>query len=93
MAPVVFGSPKASVILKEDRPLRAQAAREARIKKAKRKRKLLSFKVWIEPRATERFVVVEAFSGEEAWDIAERDHVNHDEIVSYVLEVKEWPES
>lgn len=28
----------------------------------------------------------EAFSGEEAWDIAERDHLNYDELITGVEE-------
>lgn len=86
MARVIFGSPEAATILKKDRPLRAAAAREAAIEKARREGKKGNFTVYIEPRAIERSVVVEAYSGEEAWDIAEEKHLNYDEIITGVEE-------
>lgn len=85
MAQVVFGSPEAQVILKKDRVLRAEAAKEARVEKAKREGKILKYEVFIEEDPPpERSVFVEAYSEEEAQTIAEKKHVGYNEVVSGV---------
>jgi len=78
MAQIVFGSPEARAVLKRDRPLRVEAARQARIENAKVVMPLAQYEVWIE---AERSVVVEAYSEEEAADIVEQDHLRLDERI------------
>ena len=83
MAQIVFGSPEAQVILKKDRVVRAEAAKEARIEKAKREGKTLKYEVFIEEDPPpERSVIVEAYSEEEARAIAEKEHIGYNELVS-----------
>lgn len=83
MTPIVFGSPEAQVVLKKDRVLRAEAAKEARIEEAKRIGQILKFEVFIEEDPPpERSVIVEAYSEEEARAIAEKKHIGYNEIVS-----------
>ncbi len=67
MAGVVFGSVEAQTILKQDRVLRAEVAKEARIKKARLEGDEIGWEVTIESCRTE---FVTAYSEEEAWDLA-----------------------
>lgn len=83
MAQLVFGSAEASQILKKDRSLRAEAAKEARIEEAKRTGKIGRFEVFIEEQR-ERSVIIEAWTDEEAQQIAQRDDVGFDENISGV---------
>lgn len=81
MAQIAFGSVEAALVLKRDRPLRAQAAREARIEKAKVVCPLEQYEVCVE---VHRSVSVEAYSEEEASDIVEENHLRPDETIVWV---------
>lgn len=84
MTQIVFGSPEAQVILKKDRVLRAEAAKEARIEKAKREGKTLKYEIFIEEDPPpERSIFIEAYSEEEAQAIAEKG-LGYNEIVTSV---------
>ncbi len=83
MAQIVLGSPEALAILKKDRPLREEAAKEARIEEAKRTGKIGRFEVFIEEER-ERSVMIEAWTDEEAQDIAKRDDLGYNESISGV---------
>ncbi|GAH83920.1 unnamed protein product [marine sediment metagenome] len=83
MAQIVFGSPEALAILKKDRPLREEAAKEARIEEAKRTGKIGRFEVIIEKQRA-RSVIIEAWTDDEAEEIAKRDDVDYDESISGV---------
>lgn len=81
MAQIVFGSPEALAILKKDGPLREQTAKEARIEEAKRTGKIGRFEVFIEEDPPpERSVIIEAWTDEEAQEIAKRDLGYNDSI-------------
>ena len=67
MARVVFGSSEAQAILRKDRLLYAEAAREAAIEKARLEGEEIEWEVSIELQRTE---IVRAYSEEEAWNIA-----------------------
>lgn len=80
MAQIAFGSPEPQAVLKQDRVLRAEAAKEARIKKARREGDETKWEVTIESYRTD-FVL--ACSEEEAWHKAE-SLVSFDEEVTTV---------
>ena len=85
MAQIVFGSREAAAVLKKDRSLREQAAKEARIEEAKRTGKIGRFEVFIEEDPPpERSVIIEAWTDEEAEEIARRDHLGYNESISGV---------
>lgn len=86
MAQIVFGSAEALEVLKKDRPLREQAAKEARIEEAKRTGKIGRFEVFIEEER-ERSVIVEAWTDEEAEDIAKREDMGYNESISGVKRI------
>lgn len=75
---IIFGSPEAAAILEKDKPLRAEAAREAAIDEARRRGRIETFGVTIE---SDRSITVQAYSAEEAEEIVYKEHLRLDERI------------